>query len=102
MDVSVPFAKLFAVKDEREIALMKNSAAASVNAWNYLKRKIVDIVDTEKVCAFENLKNLNFSEKAKHLNFFEKPKKTKLFQIKSQKPKLFFRKPKKAKNLKND
>ncbi|KAI3413953.1 hypothetical protein GPALN_011424 [Globodera pallida] len=48
VDISLPFAKLFAVKDEAEIGLMKKSAQASVQAWNYLRRKIVDIVDTDK------------------------------------------------------
>jgi hypothetical protein len=28
---------------------MKQSAHATVNAWNFLRRKIVDIVDAEKV-----------------------------------------------------
>ncbi|KAH7727557.1 FACT complex subunit SPT16 [Aphelenchoides avenae] len=48
-DVSVAFAKLFAVKDEQEIKLERNAAQASVNAWNaLLKKKIVDIVDQDK------------------------------------------------------
>nr|CAD2182432.1 unnamed protein product [Meloidogyne enterolobii] len=47
-DISLPFAKIFAVKDDKEIELLKHSAHATVNAWNYLRRKIVDIVDTEK------------------------------------------------------
>jgi nucleosome binding factor SPN SPT16 subunit len=49
VDVALPFAKLFAVKDEKEVELMKRSAHGTVNAWNYLRRKIVDIVDMEKV-----------------------------------------------------
>lgn len=49
VDISLPFAKLFAAKDESEIALLKKSAQATVQAWNYLRRKIVDIVDTDKV-----------------------------------------------------
>ena len=48
VDVALPFAKLFAVKDEKEVELMKRSAHGTVNAWNYLRRKIVDIVDMEK------------------------------------------------------
>jgi nucleosome binding factor SPN SPT16 subunit len=40
---------MFAVKDEKEISYMKRSAEASVNSWNYLRKKFVDIVDTEKV-----------------------------------------------------
>ncbi|KAI6232490.1 FACT complex subunit [Aphelenchoides besseyi] len=48
VDVSLPFALLFAVKDEKEITYMKRSAEASVTAWNYLRKKLVDIVDTEK------------------------------------------------------
>ncbi|KAL3090098.1 hypothetical protein niasHS_006550 [Heterodera schachtii] len=48
VDVTLPFAKLFAVKDETEIGLIKKSSQASVQAWNYLRRKIVDIVDTDK------------------------------------------------------
>lgn len=49
IDVALPFALLFAVKDEKEISYMKRSAEATVNSWNYLRKKFVDIVDTEKV-----------------------------------------------------
>jgi nucleosome binding factor SPN SPT16 subunit len=49
IDVSLPFARLFAVKDEKEVELMRKSALASMNAWDYLKKKIVSVVDTEKV-----------------------------------------------------
>jgi nucleosome binding factor SPN SPT16 subunit len=49
IDVSLSFALLFAVKDEKEITYMKRSAEATVNAWNFLRKKFVDIVDTEKV-----------------------------------------------------
>lgn len=56
-DVSVAFAKLFAVKDEQEIKLERNAAQASVNAWNaLLKKKIVDIVDQDKVLAQCNVR----------------------------------------------
>ena len=48
-DISLPFARLFSIKDEKEIELLRKSAHATVNAWNHLRRKIVDIVDTEKV-----------------------------------------------------
>lgn len=48
-DISLPFARLFAVKDEKEVELMRKSALASMNAWDYLKKKIVSVVDTEKV-----------------------------------------------------
>lgn len=47
--MALSFALLFAVKDEKEIKLMKQSAEATVNSWNYLRKKFVDIVDTEKV-----------------------------------------------------
>lgn len=48
VDISLSFAFLFAVKDDQEIEIIKKAANASTNAWNYLRRKIVEIVDTEK------------------------------------------------------
>uniref|UniRef100_A0A0K0G0W2 FACT complex subunit n=1 Tax=Strongyloides venezuelensis TaxID=75913 RepID=A0A0K0G0W2_STRVS len=47
-DVSVSFARLFAVKDEKEITYMKNSAQATINAWTHLKQRIVTIIDQDK------------------------------------------------------
>uniref|UniRef100_A0A1I7SA86 FACT complex subunit n=1 Tax=Bursaphelenchus xylophilus TaxID=6326 RepID=A0A1I7SA86_BURXY len=48
VDVTLSFALLFAVKDDKEISLMRRSAEATANAMNVLKKKIVNIVDTEK------------------------------------------------------
>lgn len=49
MDVSLSFAKLFAEKDSHESDQCKRAAAASVNTWSVLRKKIVDIVDQSKV-----------------------------------------------------
>ncbi|KAI1722500.1 FACT complex subunit (SPT16/CDC68) domain-containing protein [Ditylenchus destructor] len=54
-DVSLFFAKIFAVKDQKEIELMKKSAEASINAWGYLRKKIVEVVDTEKKVSHNKL-----------------------------------------------
>ncbi|KAI6182216.1 FACT complex subunit [Aphelenchoides bicaudatus] len=48
VDVAQSFALLFAVKDEKEVNLMKKSAEATVTAWNFLRKKIIEIVDKEK------------------------------------------------------
>ncbi|CAD5219494.1 unnamed protein product [Bursaphelenchus okinawaensis] len=48
VDISLPFALLFAVKDEKEIVFMRRSAEATAAAMNYVKKKLVTIVDTEK------------------------------------------------------
>ncbi|VDN50299.1 unnamed protein product [Dracunculus medinensis] len=48
VDVSLSFAKLFAEKDSHESDQCKRAAAASVNTWSVLRKKIVDIVDQSK------------------------------------------------------
>lgn len=37
---------------DREIELIKKASEASVNAWNHLKKKLVGIIDVEKVGLF--------------------------------------------------
>lgn len=49
VDVSTSFAHLFAKKDSTEIEQCKKAAAASVNTWSFLRKKIVDIIDQSKV-----------------------------------------------------
>uniref|UniRef100_A0A9J2Q690 FACT complex subunit n=1 Tax=Ascaris lumbricoides TaxID=6252 RepID=A0A9J2Q690_ASCLU len=48
VDVSTSFAHLFAKKDSTEIEQCKKAAAASVNTWSFLRKKIVDIIDQSK------------------------------------------------------
>jgi nucleosome binding factor SPN SPT16 subunit len=47
-DVSPPFALLFSVKLPEEIETMKKSCLASVNAWKYLKAKLISATDLKK------------------------------------------------------
>ena len=78
VDVALPFALLFAVKDEKELTYMRRSAEASVNAWNNLRKKLVDIVDTEKVAElFKAVVNCRFSlQKVRHNRLAEDLEKT--------------------------
>lgn len=48
IDVSQPFAHLFARKDEKEVDLCRKAALATVNTWSFLRKKIVDIIDQSK------------------------------------------------------
>lgn len=48
VDVAPAFVRLFAVKDANEIEMMKNSANATVNTWAYVRKKYVEIIDSEK------------------------------------------------------
>lgn len=52
VDIASSFAQIFAVKLDREVEYMKKSSEASTNAWNHLKKKIISIVDINKVLFF--------------------------------------------------
>jgi nucleosome binding factor SPN SPT16 subunit len=47
-DITLPFAILFAVKLPDEIEIMKKSCTASVNAWKFMKSKLVNATDLKK------------------------------------------------------
>lgn len=50
VDVSAAFAYLIAPKDDNEISIMKKASMVSVDVFNkYLKEKIMEIIDSEKV-----------------------------------------------------
>ncbi|CAJ0577528.1 unnamed protein product, partial [Mesorhabditis spiculigera] len=48
VDVSGAFARLFAVKDEHEIEISKESALACCNTWQALRKKYVEYIDAER------------------------------------------------------
>ncbi|VDM37361.1 unnamed protein product [Toxocara canis] len=48
VDVSPSFARLFSEKDSTEIDQCRKAAAASVNTWSFIRKKIVDIIDQAK------------------------------------------------------
>uniref|UniRef100_A0A1I7TTK9 FACT complex subunit n=1 Tax=Caenorhabditis tropicalis TaxID=1561998 RepID=A0A1I7TTK9_9PELO len=48
VDVSLFFAHLFSIKDEKEIELLRKSATATSNTWSAAKTKYVEIIDQEK------------------------------------------------------
>ncbi|VDM73356.1 unnamed protein product, partial [Strongylus vulgaris] len=48
VDVSASFVHVFAVKDDSELEVCRNSAAATVNAWSYARKKFIEAIDQEK------------------------------------------------------
>ncbi|KAK6109487.1 FACT complex subunit SPT16 N-terminal lobe domain family protein [Brugia pahangi] len=48
VDVSISFAHLLSEKDDTEVELCRKAAQASVNAWSYARKKIIDIIDQAK------------------------------------------------------
>lgn len=48
IDVSASFAHLLSEKDDTEVELCRKAAQASVNAWSYARKKIIDIIDQAK------------------------------------------------------
>lgn len=58
MDVSSAFVTLFSVKDDEEKELSRHSGTATVNAWNALRKRIVDLVDQDRVIRYVRVENL--------------------------------------------
>lgn len=48
-DVTLAFTHLFAVKDEKELDLIRKSAQATSNTWTSARSKYVDVIDQERV-----------------------------------------------------
>ncbi|PIO52583.1 peptidase, M24 family, partial [Teladorsagia circumcincta] len=48
VDVSGAFVHIFAVKDDAELETCRSSAAATVNAWSYARKKFIEAIDQEK------------------------------------------------------
>ncbi|KHJ95261.1 hydrolase, alpha/beta domain protein [Oesophagostomum dentatum] len=57
VDVSAAFVHVFAVKDEPEIETCRTSAAATVNAWSYARKKFIEAIDQEKKVKHSRLAN---------------------------------------------
>lgn len=76
-DVSPPFAILFGMKLPDEVELMKRSCAASVKAWNFMKKKLINATDLKKVFLLKNLfyYSFNYFRKFDTINLLMKWKK---------------------------
>ncbi|CAB3408807.1 unnamed protein product [Caenorhabditis bovis] len=55
VDITIPFVHILAVKDEKEIEMLKKSGTATVNTWAAIRTKYVDIIDQEKRVRHSNL-----------------------------------------------
>ncbi len=49
VDISAAFSLLFSVKEPEEIEQLRKAALATTNAWSALRKRLVDIIDQEKV-----------------------------------------------------
>lgn len=54
--MSASFAHLLSEKDDTEVELCRKAAQASVNAWSYARKKIIDIIDQAKVILVFDIK----------------------------------------------
>ncbi|KAK6014799.1 hydrolase, alpha/beta domain protein [Ostertagia ostertagi] len=57
VDVSGAFVQIFAVKDDAELETCRSSAAATVNAWSYARKKFIEAIDQEKKVKHSRLAN---------------------------------------------
>ncbi|CAI5437616.1 unnamed protein product [Caenorhabditis angaria] len=48
VDLSIAFTHIFAIKDDKELALIRKSALATTSVWSIAKNKYVEIIDQER------------------------------------------------------
>lgn len=80
VDVNAAFVALFAKKDSKAVEMCKNSATCSAAAWNHARKKLVGIIDEERVRRF-------FWELTR---FCKRLMQDKIFTERFDKPTLFF------------